>query len=273
MSWILLANDDGVDSPALAPFARALTALDRGEVRVVAPDDERSWTGKAITRFDPVHVERVERGGVTMWACSGTPADGVQLGIHALFDDGPPALVVSGINLAFNHGAGFVLSSGTVGAATEGWISGLPAIAVSAGTLAMDFGEWRSLTRSEAAREGWEHIAELGAELVAETLDAGLHGLADVVNINVPWEADATTPRRVTSLARLGYDRLFQPVGEDAYAHDFGGGILEFDSFEGTDVDAANEGWVSITPLRMPETVAVPARVRATLERREIPSG
>ncbi|MCJ7726202.1 MAG: 5'/3'-nucleotidase SurE, partial [Acidimicrobiia bacterium] len=116
MTWILVTNDDGVDAKALVPLARALGDL--ATVRVVAPDGERSWIGKAITRHQPLHVESIERGGLEMLSCSGTPADCVQLGIHTLFDE-PPALVVSGINLGYNHGTGSLHTSGTVGAVLE----------------------------------------------------------------------------------------------------------------------------------------------------------
>ncbi|MEA3510405.1 MAG: 5'/3'-nucleotidase SurE, partial [Actinomycetota bacterium] len=105
MPWILLTNDDGIDSPALAPFARALGDL--GTVRVVVPDRERSWVGKAITRFDPIRVEKVELDGGEAWTCTGFPADAVQIGIHGLFDE-PPSLVVSGINVGYNHGTAFL---------------------------------------------------------------------------------------------------------------------------------------------------------------------
>ena len=93
---ILLTNDDGIDAPALVPLARALAEL--GQVSVVVPDRERSWVGKAITRFDPVSVEETSREGIVMHAVSGYPADAVQLGIHALGLPHPD-LVVSGIKL------------------------------------------------------------------------------------------------------------------------------------------------------------------------------
>ncbi len=76
MSWILLTNDDGIDSPALAPFAAALTEL--GTVRVVVPDRERSWVGKAITRIGPIRTDKVELNGRAAWTCTGYPADAVQ---------------------------------------------------------------------------------------------------------------------------------------------------------------------------------------------------
>lgn len=262
VTWILLTNDDGVDSPSLVPFARALEAV--GEVRVVVPDRERSWIGKAITRFEPVSVSRIAREGMTVHACTGYPADAVQLGIHGLFDE-PPSLVVSGVNLGYNHGTGFLMSSGTIGAAVEGWISGVPAVAVSTGSTG-DWQAWRAHAHSPEAHPEWERLAGVCAGLVERVRSSGLLGLADVVSINLPFDTDEATPRRLTSIARVGYDRLFRHVGDGIFVHDFGGGFLEFEALDGSDVDAAHHGWVSITPIRMPQAAVVPGEVAAAVE-------
>ncbi len=268
MTWTLLTNDDGVDSPALMPFARALGAgagaTDDDAVRVVVPDTERSWIGKAITRFEPVRTSRVARDGIEVTTCSGTPSDGVQLAVHTLFE-APPALVVSGINLGFNHGAGFLLSSGTVGAAMEGWIAGVPAVAFSTGTMT-DYGAWRRHARSPEAADDWRRLASLCTGLLADIRTSGLLGIADVVTVNVPFDATAATPRRVTDLARVGYDRLFRPDGTGGYVHDFGGAFTRFAPLEGTDVDAGQHGWISVTPLRMPGSPPVGDAMRRALQ-------
>lgn len=264
MSYILLTNDDGVDSPALVVFARALTRL--GEVRVAVPDRERSWIGKAITRFDPVTVEARNLDGVEVWTCSGYPADAVQLGIHALFPE-PPRLVVSGINIGYNHGAGFLMSSGTVGAAVEAWVSGIPAVAFSTGSMT-EWGPWKAHVLSPEAAPSWEMLSHLCTDLVGDLEEAGLLAASDVVSVNVPFEATRDTPRRVTTIARTGYDRLFRPEGDGRFVHDFSGGIRHFDEGgEGTDVDAAHRGMVSITPVLMPAAAEVSDGVRQRLER------
>ena len=263
MSWILLTNDDGIDSPALAPFARALSDL--GTVRVVVPDRERSWIGKAITRFDPIRVEKVELDGGVAWTCTGFPADAVQIGIHGLFDE-PPSLVVSGINVGYNHGAAFLMSSGTVGAAVEGWVSGIPSIAVSTGTT----GDWLTWKRKVHEREAlleWERLAVVATSLVEEARVSGLTEIADVVTMNLPFDTTLETPRRLTSVARVGYDRLFSEQGNGIFTHDFGGDFVEFDGIDGTDLAAAREGTVSITPLRMPAAAVIPDEGRDRLER------
>ena len=263
MSWILLTNDDGIDSPALASFARALSDL--GTVRVVVPDRERSWIGKAITKFDPIRVEKVELDGGVAWTCSGFPADAVQIGIHGLFDE-PPSLVVSGINVGYNHGAAFLMSSGTVGAAVEGWVSGIPSIAVSTG-MTGDWLTWKRKAHEREAQSEWERLATVATSLVDEVRSSGLIEVADVVTMNLPFDTTLETPRRLTTVARVGYDRLFSELGGGIFTYDFGGGFVEFDGIDGTDVAAAREGAVSITPLRMPAAAVIPDDVRARLER------
>jgi 5'-nucleotidase len=263
VTWTLLGNDDGVDSPALVPFARALAR--RGEVRVVVPDRERSWIGKALTRVGTVEVAEVERDGLHLVACTGTPADAVQLGVHALFDDGPPAAVVTGINLGYNHGSAFVASSGTLGAAIEGHIAGVPAIAFSCG-VREDFTAWRRSLEVDDHTASWARLAALCTGLVDDVLAARLHDHADVVSVNLPFDADEHTPVRVTSVARTGYDGLFARDGDGRFAHDLRGGV-RVTADPRSDVAAADEGTISVTPLVLPRAASVPARVRDRVER------
>jgi 5'-nucleotidase len=146
MSFLLVTNDDGVECPSLPPFLRALSKL--APVRAVVPARERSWIAKAITRFEAVATRRETRGGVEVVVADGFPADCTQLGVHSLFGE-RPEMVISGINVGYNHGRAFLLSSGTVGAAAEGWIAGLPALAFSTGDA----------SRHEAwAKEAWSEV-------------------------------------------------------------------------------------------------------------------
>jgi 5'-nucleotidase len=125
---ILVTNDDGIDSPGLHALCAALGEL--GRVSVVAPREEQSGTGHAITFRQSISVRRAEVcNGTPAWAVDGTPADCVKFGVlHAL--DTPPDLVVSGINMGYNVGIN-VFYSGTVAAALEGAIQGIPSVAVS----------------------------------------------------------------------------------------------------------------------------------------------
>ena len=240
-----MTNDDGIDAPALPELANALGPL--GEVRVVAPDRERSWIGKAITRFDPVTVETVERSGVEMRAVSGFPADCVQLGAHVLFDS-PPALVVSGINLGYNHGAAYVASSGTIGAALEGGIAGIPSLAASAGTVSRPWAEWRPWAETRDATPMWGRLADIVAGMAAGMLSSAPPGT--VVSVNLPDDADGSTPRRHTTVAPVAYDRLFGEQEPGVFVHAYTGGLQEVGPMRGTDIEAAMDGVVSVSTIR-----------------------
>ena len=161
---ILVTNDDGIDSPALLPLVQALGAL--GRVRVVVPNGERSWIGKAITRWNELCAREVERDGISIWTVDGYPADCANLGIHSLYEDRPD-WVVSGVNIGLNTGLGFFLSSGTVGAAMEGWIAGIPSLAFSVGIQDSDR-SWKPQATSDANRTRPDHLETATVEQHAE---------------------------------------------------------------------------------------------------------
>ncbi|MFH1331322.1 MAG: 5'/3'-nucleotidase SurE [Actinomycetota bacterium] len=260
MDWILVTNDDGIDVPSLPALARAIATL--GPIRVVAPDGERSWVGKAITRFEPVRVRVVERDGIEVHAVGGYPADCVQLGLHALFDD-PPRLVVSGINAGYNHGSAYIQSSGTVGAALEAAIGGVDAVAFSTQSRSRPWTEWRVWSLRPESTAMWERLSAVAAAIAAPVLAGAPQGV--VLNVTLPDDADADTPRRLTRVADVGYDRLFSRVADGEYRHDYRGYLNHFSPPEGTDVQASAEGCIAITPLRAVHTADMPAGLRAAL--------
>ncbi len=251
MDWLLLTNDDGVDSPALRPFASALSRSH--DVRVVVPAEERSWSGKAISRFASLRATALD-GGLVGWAHTGLPADGVQLGAGPLYDT-RPGLVVSGINIGYNHGAGYLWSSGTVGAAVEAWTLGLPSVAFSTGEMS-DWLAWKDRVNDRAGWEGWPRLADTCAKLLDEIIEVGLHLHADVVNVNLPFDADGGTERRLTTVARTGYGTLFRENGGGEFVHEYDGLLVERGPLAGSDVEAAFDGVISITALRMPTSIA-----------------
>lgn len=241
---ILLTNDDGIDAPGLIPFARALAPL--GEVQIVVPDQERSWVGKAITRFDPVYVEQRQLGGFTVHACSGYPADCVQLGVNALFPN-RPTIVVSGVNIGYNHGSAYLQSSGTAGAALEAGIAGVPAIAFSTGTATRPWNEWKQWSLTADAAAMWTAVGVVAARLTADAVRHMRPG--DVLNVGIPDDATLDTPRRITTVAEVGYDRLFAEQSPGVYAHMYGG-LVHAEGLAGTDVEAGNHGVISISSIR-----------------------
>ena len=127
---VLLTNDDGITATGLNVMRRALLELPDVELEVIAPDSNRSATGRAVTLHDPIWVEEVEFGdGTSGFATDGTPVDCVRFAALGLIEE-PPELIVSGINHGANLGDD-ITYSGTVAAALEGIMLGLPAVAVS----------------------------------------------------------------------------------------------------------------------------------------------
>jgi 5'-nucleotidase len=128
---LLISNDDGIFASGIRTLANTLAKAGH-QVTVVCPDRERSATGHGLTIHDPIRADRIEsvfHANVKAWACSGTPSDCVKLALGALLDS-PPDAVLSGINHGANLGTD-VLYSGTVSAAMEGLIEGIPSVAFS----------------------------------------------------------------------------------------------------------------------------------------------
>lgn len=242
---ILLTNDDGIDAPGLLPFARALSGI--GEVAVVVPDRERSWVGKAITRFDPVHVAERTVDGITVFACTGYPADCVQLGLNGVLPE-RPELVLSGVNIGYNCGAAYLQSSGTAGAALEAGIARVPAIAFSTGSGGMPWAEWKRWILTPEAMPVWERVSIIAAGIAIEAFPHMVPG--EVLNVGIPDDADDATERRITRVAEVGYARLFAEQSPGVYTHAYGDLVTGPDGLDGTDVEAAREGVISVTAIR-----------------------
>jgi 5'-nucleotidase len=264
MPGILLTNDDGVDSPALVPLARALQSLGE-DVRVVVPSLERSWISKAISRWG-VKAERVVRDGVEICVIDGFPADCANLGIHTLFGEAPGTLV-AGVNIGLNVGLGFFLSSGTVGAAIEGRLAGIPALAFSVGLPGRDR-EWKSDLES-AGRDGvWDRAAALSADVVSTIRTTGWIDGADLVNVNFPLGAGVDTQRVVAPIAPISYGPLYRHRVDDVCEWAYSGALIEDGATAGTDLEILRDGCVSITPVRLAHAIDVDDSIRARLERR-----
>lgn len=227
---ILLTNDDGVHSPGLTALAEQLAGA--GRVVVVAPDRERSAVSHSLTLHAPLRAEEIRPD---VFAVDGTPTDCVNLGIHGLLGTHPD-LVVSGINRGGNMGDD-ITYSGTVAAAMEATLMGVPAMAVS-----LESGRFLS--------EDFRHAARIAAALARQIAERGLP-TDTLLNVNVP----AGQPRG-TLLTRQGKRRYgdvviekLDPRGRKYYW--LGAGELAFEDVEGTDFHAVQRGFVSITPLHL----------------------
>ncbi|HEX8385260.1 MAG TPA: 5'/3'-nucleotidase SurE [Rubricoccaceae bacterium] len=234
---ILLANDDGIDAAGIVALAKALDGL--GTLAVVAPFEEQSAVGHAITVRTPMRVHTWRFGGdLQVWAraITGTPADCVKIAVQKLLPR-PPDLVVSGINHGPNTAVN-VMYSGTVSAATEATILGLPAMAVS-------HAEWRP-TDFVAAGQAARTLAE---RILTDGLPPGV-----LLNVNVPGgPADALRGMRTTRQARARWEEAFDerldPFDRPYYW--LGGRFVDLDEGADTDTKAVTEGYVSVTPLHI----------------------
>ncbi len=247
MSFILLTNDDGVDSLSLPSLARALE--ESSPVRVAAPAVERSWIGKAISRFEEVPVKEVERSGITMFSVAGYPADAVQLGIHRLFGE-KASMVVSGVNIGANFGSAYIAGSGTVGAALEASIAGIPSFAFSAVSVG-HFREWAAYMRTPESVADWERFAAISASIVAEVMAYGFPAGVDVVSVNMPAEAQLDTPRCVTHVAKSIYGPLFKEQAPGIFKHDWTSDMEVVDALWGSDVQVVADGKIAVTPISL----------------------
>ena len=245
---VLVTNDDGADSPILVPLLRELSEL--AELCVVVPAAECSWTSKSMSRFEPLVLAEIECGGFPVQTLTGKPADCAHIGIHNLCP-AKPALVVSGINMGTNSGLAFTLGSGTIGAAVEGFLAGLPAVAFSLDLPEPAFALWRRSRRLDPALDALvAAAAAIAAEIAAEILRAGLPAGADMVAVNMPANARRESPRCLTGLARMSYGPLFaRRAGAPHFAYHSCQVQLVGDSAN-SDVEALARGAVAITPLR-----------------------
>lgn len=261
--WILVTNDDGVDSPALGPLLASLESL--APVRAVVPDRECSWSSKTLTRFGRLRLGGADAGGRSVRTLDGSPADCASVGIHNLAG-APPRLVVSGINIGANAGLAFLLSSGTVGAAIEGALSGVPAVAFSMQLRPEDYARWRRDRRDGLPPGAWDEAAAVAREIVSEILQRGLPDGARLISVNLPPGANPGTRRLVTGVAPSAYGPFFRIDGDGLLAH-VSSGLRRTGKSEDGDLDALAKGWVSITPLSLRIDVPLSARDRARFER------
>lgn len=233
---ILVTNDDGIHAQGIHALIKELSSI--AELYMVAPDRERSGTGHSITVFDPIRVVKTNPPGVKQgWIVGGTPVDCVKMAIARLIDE-KIDLVVSGINHGPNLGTD-VLYSGTVSAAAEGVIMGCPSMAIS--------------LNSYKDEHNFDFAAKFARRMVNMLIKQGINKNT-LVNINIP---DLPEPDikgiRITQLGVRNYDNLFEerqdPRGNTYYW--LGGGVLEEEQHEESDVYAVSQGYISITPINL----------------------
>ncbi|WP_135828883.1 5'/3'-nucleotidase SurE [Halorussus halobius] len=237
---ILLTNDDGIDSPGIRALYDALSKV--GNVTTVAPADDQSAVGRAMTYEVPVREHELG------YAVEGTPSDCVVAGLAEL---GPyPDVVVSGCNEGANLGAYVLGRSGTVSAAVEAAFFGVPALATS---LHVPQSEWPPDTDPRDYRE----VADAVTYLLENALDAGVFEEADYLNLNAPLPTDDHTPMVVTRPSHV-YDMDATEEEGVVTLHDNMWAQMDSPDLpdpEGTDRRAVYDGKISVSPLTAPHTV------------------
>ncbi len=230
---ILICNDDGYQAPGIVALYEALKDL--AQVEVVAPEHNNSAKSNALTLHTPLYVTRAANG---FRYVNGTPADCVHIALTGLLDYRPD-LVVSGINNGANMGDDTIYS-GTVGAAMEGYLFGVPAIAFS------------------QVERNWQHLdaaARKARELVGQMMAQNRIGHTPwLLNVNIP--SLALDQLGGLKLCRLGRRHAAEPVitqknprGETMYWIGAAGQAL--DDADGTDFHATAQGHISVTPLKV----------------------
>jgi len=241
---ILVSNDDGYLAPGLLALVEAVRPL--GRITVIAPEQNHSGASNSLTLSRPLSIHRVAGGDRDgFFFINGTPTDCVHVAMTGFLDQ-KPDLVISGINQGENIGED-VLYSGTVAAAVEGVMFGVPGIAFSQ----IDRG-WNRI--EDAAKAAHDIVAQMLVSNLASPQLARQDGAATLLNVNIPNRPYADLYRwRVT---RLGNRHHSQPVvvqdsprGEKIYWIGAAGDVK--DNSEGTDFHAIDEGCISITPMQL----------------------
>lgn len=236
---ILLTNDDGVNAPGLEVLERIAASLS-DDVTVVAPTEEQSGAGHSLTLSRPVRLRKL---GERRFCVTGTPTDSVMMAIAHLMKDSPPDLILSGVNRGANLGED-VTYSGTVSAAMEGALAGIPSIALSQSYSKEGMGD---SVPFEAA-EQW--AVRVLRPLIDRKMDH-----RTLININFPaLPADEVRGIRIVRQGFRDYGRTqivkrMDPRGYHYYW--FGLGPMEHTPTHATDLEAIADGYVAVTPLHL----------------------
>ncbi len=233
---ILITNDDGITAPGIRTLIKVMNTI--GDVIVVAPDSPQSGMGHAITIDTTLHCkqEHIDDGPQTEYSTSGTPADCIKLAVREIIGR-KPDLCVSGVNHGSNSSIN-VIYSGTMSAAIEAGIEGIPAIGFSL----LDY-SWEA---------NFEPIEAFIKSITTKVLEKGLpHGI--VLNVNFPkLEKDAIKGFKICRQANANwveeFDKRKNPQGKDYYW--LTGKFVNFDKGEDTDEWALKQGYISVVPVQ-----------------------
>lgn len=235
---ILIVNDDGITAPGIKALMETMAEI--GRVVVVAPDSPQSGMGHAITIGKPLRLDKVELyDGFETYSCSGTPVDCVKLAVNLIFKGKKPDLCVSGINHGLNNSIN-VLYSGTMSAAVEGAIEGIPSIGYSLDDFTL--------------QANFSHALKYVKEIALQVLENGLPN-ATLLNVNFPNTHDlkgVKICRQARAKWAEEFDERMDPHKRPYY---WLTGVFQLDDQgEDTDVWALDHGYVSVVPVQFDMT-------------------
>ncbi len=239
---VLLTNDDGIEAEGLQALRRALLEVPEVELAVIAPDGNRSAMARSITTRHPLWVQEVDFGdGTVGYATDGTPVDCVRFATLGLIEGFEADIIVAGINHGSNLGDD-ITYSGTVAAALEGVVLGLPAVAVSQQSAAREL-DFRLGTRFD-----FTTAASFAARVVAELDDVPLEP-GTLLNVNVP--AGQPEGVEVTRLGKRIYRDELKLSEEDGGRRRYWiyGDAPDYHDEAGTDLAAVAAGRIAVTPI------------------------
>ncbi|MEM4576575.1 MAG: 5'/3'-nucleotidase SurE [Candidatus Nezhaarchaeales archaeon] len=246
----LVVNDDGVHSTGIAMLKEELSA--EFDCIMVGPKRERSGIGKALTVGDAVKVEKVKLQCGEAYSIDGTPADAVLIALHKILKE-KPDVAVAGINLGPNLGVDDILNSGTIGAAMEAAIHGIPSIAISY-CIAREFDD--DISNCLLRDPGLKLAAKIARLLAKLVIDVGMPEDIDVLSINVPDYRSGIRGVKLTRPSKKGYPDIHVdcPGGYRIARWDI---TLYPKDYEDTDVEAVRSGYISVTPISLSLTPRV----------------
>jgi len=234
---ILVTNDDGITAPGIRTLIHAMNQL--GDVVVVAPDSPQSGMGHAITLHESLRLKpmSIDAGPQTEYACSGTPVDCVKLAVHEVLKDRKPDLIVSGVNHGSNASVN-VIYSGTMSAAVEGAMQGVPSIGFSL----LDY-RWDADFRAVEP-----YLKQIAQNVLTEGLPEGV-----CLNVNFPHAekapyAGVRVARQALGFWKESFEERADPSGKPYYW--MRGDYHNPDGAEDTDIWALDRGFVSVVPTQ-----------------------
>lgn len=243
MATILVTNDDGYKSAGYIPLIKTLSK--NNSIIAIAPDQGRSWMGKAVTTKKIIKIKKITKEKKQIFTLDGTPADCVQIGLYHLAKN-LPDLVVSGINIGPNIGNARILSSGTIGAAMESALNGVKSVASS---LIIPTSIKNKIDFfSPKTYKIFEHAAEITEKIASIILENNFDEV-NLLSINIPFNATINSDVEITKPFTAPYGQLFYKKRQGFIHHT---PPIEFKNMKKkTDIKAVHEEKISITPLNL----------------------